>query len=183
MSIDNIEQVGHKPSGSVTQVEGYNEAQEIGPVNDFSRDFHAVSRIVGINTIPGIREQLPASELDGSSASPDDMSSPNSAVGTPFDPVYMREIPASDFNTQQVAIIAGGAQRIAQAKGGRRSLVVMNLDATNYAYLGSNSGTVPTSGFPLVPGAVMPIFTAGDVWACSTADVMVAVLETTGFSS
>lgn len=180
--IDNLEQIGHKASGSVTQIPSYDPDDRIGPVSDYARDFHSNERVVGINATPGIKEQLPPPMQDSSGSSPGDMLSPKSALGTPTDPAFMRESPANDFTTQQITVLPGGAQRIVQARSDRRSLVIMNLDPVQYVYIGNQSGVVQTSGFPVVPGAALPLNTAGEVWAVVNTAATIATIETMGSS-
>lgn len=179
--MDNLEQIGHARSGSVTQIPAYTPDQEVGPLNDYSRDFHAKERVVGINTMPNVKEQLPPDERVISDAT--DLDIPATAIGTANDPTYVRESPADSFSTQQVTVGVGGAQNIVQEKNNRRSMVITNMDAANTVYVGSNSAVSVVSGYPLIKGATLTLNVGSEVWACvSTNAVTVGIIETLGSS-
>lgn len=185
--MDNLERIGkteQSTGGDVTTLESYDENDQVGPQNDFSRDFLATTSDVtrsgpnkGLTTADALVVARGLEIGDGSTAdalqpSPDDLPT----LGTQSNPDYVRDVPAANISTAQF-IATSNPMRIVNDNQDRRSVIVMNTDPNNTAYIGSNSAVGVYNGFPVIPGAAITLSVSCELWAVSASPTPLAVIE------
>lgn len=168
--IENIERIGrgnYSTGGDITEHESYDSSKQLGPENDFSRDFHA-----GTDTVP---------TGDGSTTKALIKHQNMATLGSKDNPATVLPQAATGITTAQYLVTATPIQ-IVGGKPARRGVRFVNFDTTNTLYIGANTAVTVYTGYPVPPGATVEFPVSCSMWAVSgiANGVAVGVIEFLG---
>lgn len=168
--MENIERIGrgnYSTGGDITEHESYDATKQVGPENDFSRDFHA-----GTDTVP---------TGDGSTTKVLIKHQDIKTLGSKENPATVLTEAAKGVTTAQY-LVTGTPVQVVGGKPERRGVRFVNTDPTNTLYVGANTAVTIYTGYPVPPGATVEFPVSCSMWAVSAIanGVPVGVIEFIG---